>query len=659
MIHPAFHANCPAARRLWRLVTLLGALQGLLAIGLIFQTRSQSGGLVLGISTIRLGMMALILLASLCLLGLSFVPPARFERLWAGLVRRLERRRAWGLALLASGLLLFLSLMWVITPSDLLDEFTNTIFLRLQPLAVWLAGLSLLSGLGLLVLRHGPELWRLRPHWSAFYLVLLLLLGVFLAWGWAARTVLPTEGQRLGWNRQGAPLTEVQLFVAWAAGMLMLALLALSQPGRLAWLGRLRPSRFDLLAALLIWLAAAIVWQSTPLTPNWFVSQPVYPNFEYYPNSDARAYDVSAQTALIGVGYRFYDAPYVRRSLLAMYLTVLHLLGGQSYERVILLQILVLALLPVLVYFVTRQLYHRMAGVMAAAMVLLREANAIRLATDVTTSHVKLIMADLPATLLTLVFALLVVRWLQHIQQRPWLALAAGGALGFSMLVRLETFVFAVPVALLATLLLWRQRCYRLWLQSGLAALLGVGLVLAPWVWRNYHLTGEVFIDHPYFSMGLLIQRFNPSGLQAIGVPAPGEGFEQAPDAATPTPAAPPAKVQPLVVAAPRPDDPPPRLPRSTARPCWRPSRARPSTTSPATWGSTWPSPPGISSTARCSPSWCCPRPTAGWTVPWAWWRTAQRRSTWRRAARRKPMSTGCPTGAAGTAPSAPKRGCC
>jgi hypothetical protein len=77
------------------------------------------------------------------------------------------------------------------------------------------------------------------------------------------------------------------------------------------------------------------------------------------------AYDATAQSALVGEGYRYYGLLYTRRPLLAMYLTLLHLLGGQSYEPVVFLQILVLAWIPVLVYLLTKALHNRASGVIA------------------------------------------------------------------------------------------------------------------------------------------------------------------------------------------------------------------------------------------------------------------------------------------------------
>lgn len=519
----------------WRAYFILAALMGLVALGLVFQVRSaQAAGLFGGLSLIRLVIVAGMSLVELAFAWLAletWLRPDVFDRHRERLARRLERRRVWAGAVLLSGALFLLGCFLVTSAADIREPFTRAYFDRLLPIAIWLVGLSLQTLIVLVIFRHGVEAggrvnWLIRrPGWGIFLLTLLTLGGMFAAWKWAARAVLPEEAGKLGWNAQGVPLVEGQVLLAWLAGMGMLILVAWvnKKYASPAWQSNLRPRRIDLLVALILWLSAVILWQSAPLSPNWFATEPTYPNYEFYPSSDARAYDTSAQTALIGEGYRFYDAPYVRRSLLAMYMTVLHLVGGQSYERVIFLQILVLALIPVMAYFLTKTLYTRPAAVIAACLIILREANSIRLSGNITTSNAKLLMADLPSALMVMTFFYLVVCWLQKPEERRLLALVCGGALGLAMLVRLETVIFFFPLAVIAAIILFPRRRFSLWAQSGLLAGLGIILVISPWIYRNYRLTGNIFIDHPYYQFGLIIQRFHPGFAEGTLKPRGGQ----------------------------------------------------------------------------------------------------------------------------------------
>ncbi len=568
MIKDTFWADQNSVRWFYRLYLGLALIQGLVALALLVQMPSSQGdGMLAGMSKARLALLMMILAASLgfaWMLLESWLRPPALERRWERLLLYFGRRRVWSAWLMVSTMVSLVGAFYVTLLPDIREPFTQAIASRLQPLVVWSAGLGAQTFAALLILRHGRELFGFRPRGRFFYLLLAFYAVMFWLWSWTAREVIPAEGQRLGWNHQGAPLVEAQVFFAWLAGIALLLLTTfINDPQRLVlWRERLRWRRIDLWLSLLIWLGAVIAWQATPISPNWFLTAPVYPNFEYYPSSDARAYDTPAQTALIGEGYTFYGAPYIRRSLLAMYMTLLHLVGGQRYESVVFLQILALALIPVLIYWLTRALHNRYSALMAAGLVIFREVNSIRLASSITTSNAKLLMADLPATLMALLFTYLVVLWLQNIEEKR-LALVCGGALGFSMLIRLETALFFFPLAVIAALILWPKKKFGVWLQSGLLAGLGILMVISPWVWRNYRLTGKVFIDHPYFSIGILFQRFHPNREILLSSQQEDESPEESLATVVPQPTVTAQSVVPQASDVPLPTQaPPPELPQ-------------------------------------------------------------------------------------------------
>ena len=295
--------------------------------------------------------------------------------------------------------------------------------------------------------------------------------------------MIPVASEKVGWNLLGSPILESQVILAWVPGVLLLWLVNRSNSAgtKPAWLKRLTPRKTDMAIAGLIWLGAVLLWQSTPITPNWFLSERLNPNRAYYPYSDARIYDRVAQSALIGEGFKFFNGWDVRRPLHGAYLTILHLIAGQDYEIMIALQVLLLALLPVALYFLARSLYNRAAGVVAAGLVILRETNSISITGKITTSNVKLLMVDLLVALAVIFFAILAVKWLQYLArqaaQQPWqptlLALLSGGALGLTMLIRLETSVLSLAPALIASLTLLPKKKYALVVQAAGAVLPG------------------------------------------------------------------------------------------------------------------------------------------------------------------------------------------
>ncbi len=75
------------------------------------------------------------------------------------------------------------------------------------------------------------------------------------------------------------------------------------------------------------------------------------------------------------MGYKGADIP--PRPLYIFVLSLFHLIGGNHYDSIIVLQTLVLALLPVLLYWIGTEFYGAPAGVLAAVLYILRETNAI------------------------------------------------------------------------------------------------------------------------------------------------------------------------------------------------------------------------------------------------------------------------------------------
>ncbi len=245
---------------------------------------------------------------------------------------------------------------------------------RLLPVIFWITGFCAQTLAALLYLHFGKDALNIRPKGKIFWSVLAYFALVFMFWNWATRSVIPIASEKVGWNLLGAPILESQVLLAWAPGLILLWLVNRSNTAAVKpdWLDKLTPHKADLVIACLLWLGAVVLWQNTPITPNWFLSERLNPNQAYYPYSDARHYDRVAQSALIGEGFKFFNGWDVRRPLHGAYLTILHLIAGQDYEKMIALQVLLLALLPVALYFLTTSLYNRIAGVVAAGLVILK-----------------------------------------------------------------------------------------------------------------------------------------------------------------------------------------------------------------------------------------------------------------------------------------------
>ena len=515
--------------RLWRIYFYLIILQGLITLALIFQTRSETG-IFLGLSGIR-GVIVAVILCIMAAAGWALVESWRKAPDCVDKTDRLltwlEKPGRWAKLSLLFGFILVAGSYQLTLIPELEEPFTAKLLSRLAPVIFWVTGFCAQTLAVLLYLRIRKDALKLRPIGKIFWIILAYFAGVFLVWIWATPLVIPAASEKVGWNVLGAPILEFQVLLAWATGVVLLLLVnrlntASFKP---AWLKKLTPHKSDLAIACLIWLCAVVFWQSTPITPNWFLSEKLPPNEAYYPFSDARHYDRVAQSALIGEGFKFFNGWDVRRPLHGAYLTILHLIAGQEYESVITLQVLLLALLPVLIYFLAKSLHNRFSGVVAAVLVILRETNSISITANITTSNVKLLMVDLPVTLCVVFFALMAIKWLQQLDQQTGqpalLALVSGGILGLAILIRLETLVLSLSPVLVASLILIPRKKYTLWCKQLIFFSLGVVLVISPWVYRNWHRTGLFFIDSPVFRFGIIYQRFMPPTVQAVSPTTP------------------------------------------------------------------------------------------------------------------------------------------
>jgi hypothetical protein len=442
----------------------------------------------------------------------------------------LNRPFIWARLLLFTGVIFLAGCYFITLVPEITDPASLGISERLLPLVVWATGLSAQTLLLLLYVRYAFKLIGQISREKVLFLTLLTLGLLFLGWWWVTETTFATlVGVGTGWYGPGVPIIELQLLLAWTAGMIMFLFMVLSTrtTKRTSWVAKLRPRAIDILVGILLWLSTIVLWQSTPLVPSWFVTEPTYPNFEHYPNSDAFGFDRISQSHLVGEG--FSDSKrgdyFVRRPLLAFFHSILHIVGGQDYRKVVAVQIAVLALLPPLIYYLTATIHNRISGVIAAVLIMLREANSIAIADTITASHAKLLMSDLPTQFMIVCLSISAVAWIKRIDRISIYPLICGGFLGLTVLTRTEAALLFLPLLVISGLVLLPRRRSMTWLKNALLLGLGVILVLSPWLWRTWRLTGYFTIDSPQFYLGLLQRRSQPI-----------KGAAQGPAAATKVP---------------------------------------------------------------------------------------------------------------------------
>ena len=335
--------------------------------------------------------------------------------------------------------------------------------------------------------------------------------------GWGVRARWP-----LNWQGYPAPLLSQHLLTA----LLLL--------GGTWWLAEGRQAEDKRhkwwLIPWVLWGLAVVLWWQTEPTENHFLSLPLLPNNEpYYPASDAAIYFFQMLQGKLGWGYggwHWIGTPFLRRYGM---LTILHLTSREtlSYPLFIFAWVAILALSVALIYVVGKRLHSRSLGLLLALALIGRETVAMRAARQLAVVHVKNLMSEplLRLFFLTLV-AVLVTRPSNKPRAKLQYGLLLGALAGWGVLVRVESLMPASVViggyGLWALLHPRRKH----WLGFG-AALVGLFLVWAPWMWRSALLSRQIYTpksiyyNSPWFFLPALQGASSPEYRYIVPSPTP------------------------------------------------------------------------------------------------------------------------------------------
>lgn len=414
-----------------------------------------------------------------------------------------EKARFWLLLLLQLGIL---GAVMLLRTAYLLFHTTGVFYWKVfyqrgLPLVIGGAVLCLLLS-GVILFRSRDSLRESLRKDRGKWLVTGILLVIGAASGiFIAGTRLGLEKENAFWGKPTVPLLEWHILLAFALCLVWFCISRFSS--------REIPETVLRLLPLLIWLCAVIVWTAIPNQNGFFSPAGRAPNYETYPFSDGSFYGHYARAAAAGMGLKGNDIP--PRPLYIAFLTGLHLLSGNQYDRIIFFQTLVLGLLPVFVYLIGRDLHSAEAGLGAALLVILRETHAILSAPfghNIATT--KYFFADLPAALVCSAFIWLLIRWQKQCKspgQAARTALAAGCALGAMALIRTQSLclLLLLPFPLIPSLRHAPKQALRQLLFFGLALL----FCIAPWLLRSYRITGRFVFDHPMTQTAEMARSYN------------------------------------------------------------------------------------------------------------------------------------------------------
>ena len=489
----------------WKIFFILNTVQGFTALIWTASLQSDSEQTIfLGFSKSRL-----LLLFVLCLLIFFFFALSSSRRLSARLLDLFSDSKAqWILILSGAGGII----SGILIPQILFSIYQTSgvyiyraLFERLLPVFSWL-GLFSLEFLFLLQhTQHALKWDNIKSRVSIYRWGLYFFLFFLVVWLLIAITNYGLTPDLVGWGSSAVGLLEWQIWISWilCSGLIMLV-------GKNSVFSKVIKGfkHLDLAIVLGIYLFTLLVWVGQPIVPAYFATPGREPNFEVYPYSDGAFYGHFAQNILIGNGFKGMEIP--PRPLYILFLAAMHALGGQNYIDVINFQTIFMAFFPLVLFFIGKELHNRSTGILLALLAIFKEWTAIITAPiALSTSNTKLFFADVPASLGVSIFVLLTMLWLKKHKKNLLFPLITGGTLGLVMLIRTQSLILLPAIFFVAFFIYlpdWKK-----WVLSCILVMLGVGLSIVPWLWRNQKITGEFVFDHPDSQTRVVAQRLSPT----------------------------------------------------------------------------------------------------------------------------------------------------
>lgn len=478
----------------WPWFFFTAAFESLIAIVVLLRVPSESG-----LSLARIGLLSILLLFFFAGIYFGFI--ARNDSLRFDRFANTTFILASALLSLTSSLTLFL--LRYFNPERLLPFYE-----RLSPLLWYFLIIGIQTTFFLLLLKNGfhkSEFLKRKPLYLSALIAFCFLLSVLL---FVVSTKIGIAADTAYWGEPGVAILGWHFILSIVIGFIVLLYTSLSTNYE---------SRItNYIIPLVLYLTASILWLNVPLNvlQNSFYAPISPPTNIPLPYSDAGFYDYSSQSLLIGTGY-FGGIP--PRPLYVTFLAVLHFFFGQNYAAVIAAQTLVLALFPVILYFLAKKLHSPAAGVTAALFAIFRELVGLWISSNTRVVNSKMFATDFFTAMGIALFCLVAIWWLERRDLKS--TLITGGAFGLLLLFRTQS-LFMFPALFVLAWFAYRRKTKE-WFIAGIAFTGMMILTVLPWLIHNYSLTEKFTFDDPRqvaviysqysFTGNLDISQFDPA----------------------------------------------------------------------------------------------------------------------------------------------------
>jgi len=468
-----------------KLFYVLSAIETIIAFVVLARIPTDPKNvLIAGLSFNRLlllGVMLLIL--GLCIYQLSRLKFTILEPRLLLILNKFFTNYEW-----AYFFILFLCWIVIIFPAYRFGKY-EVIYSRIQPLIVLISSI-IITLLILLKFNIKKSSIKLSSKINVKILLIFLIL-VSLVWIFLITTRIGLDIDHDFWGGAATPILPLVLITSLFIPILLTSLWKKSDSpeNNGNWIIKFFP--------IFLFLSAILIWNLEPFTPHFFTPKVRAPNYEYYPYSDAQIYDMTAQSLLNGEGYM--NRGYVQRPLYGFMLFIFHNLVGQKYLNVVLLQTILYAFFPVLMFYLGKKLFSPFIGISLGVISVLRELTAFQASPYMEIVHSKLYMTDNWASFFALLITLLVIFWFMNKKENNLLLVLIGAIMGISLLMRINLLLIFIPI--FATVFLKNKNNLRIrFMRIGILGLSSF-IILLPWMFRNYYQIGEFGIEPQKFRM--------------------------------------------------------------------------------------------------------------------------------------------------------------
>ena len=473
----------------FQFLLLLISIEGLICVIWLFLIPAGTGGIIFGLSLRRLLLISIPLfftILSLAILFLKMKNPSFFNNL----ITRLNFKNTLQLIYPFTVILSIISWSSLFFYHLLNYEINPFINQRLLPISVWIN----ITSLTLIIIL--PKVFgkkeKKHKHLGIkdllpFFFLVIILFGIIYLTGLGLHTKDVTV------NDLAVPLLEWQII--YVCGLMIIFIFTKNGFEKIIVFREEKKARFLVhltpLTFIFLWIIASIIWIKLPLpNNNYFAPEKLPPNFETYPFSDAEKYSLEGQRIISGA----IDGFIISKPLHAVFLAFTHSIGGLDYEKVILVQTLILALFPAILYLIGKEIHGNILGLGMGLFAMFREVNAIQASDIANVSNSKLLMSDFPSTLILSILILITIKWIKK-PDGKYFAVLLGGILGALALYRAQYLIF-LPFFITMTFILYKKE-WRSILVFCCFFLACLSSAILPVLIRNYSISGVFWFDSP------------------------------------------------------------------------------------------------------------------------------------------------------------------